>query len=166
MKFISSVAVSDVNCVCLCLPFLSSFPSSFSFSSSSSAVVKFFFENIHIQKNLLSYLFCLISISPSLHLSSGYAQSMSVLKHAKASKPSLITKTSLMLGLGERDEEITAALRDLRDNDVDIITFGQYLRPTKRHLSVQRFVTPEGLNKLLSLCFLCSKTYRVFFFFF
>lgn len=62
----------------------------------------------------------------------GYAQSIEVLRHAKAVKPSLITKTSLMLGLGETASEIEATLKDLIDNGVDIVTFGQYLRPTRR----------------------------------
>ncbi len=73
----------------------------------------------------------------------GYEQSLSVLRLAKEAAPSLVTKTSLMLGLGEADAEIEATLRDLRLNGVDIVTFGQYLRPTKRHIYVQRFVSPE-----------------------
>lgn len=72
-----------------------------------------------------------------------YKQSLAVLRMAKEIKPSLVTKTSLMLGLGERDDEIEQTLRDLRANDVDVVTFGQYLRPTRRHMSVQRYVTPE-----------------------
>lgn len=72
-----------------------------------------------------------------------YKQSLSVLRMAKEIKPTLVTKTSLMLGLGERDEEVEQALRDLKENGVDVVTFGQYLRPTRRHMSVQRYVTPE-----------------------
>ena len=72
-----------------------------------------------------------------------YKQSLSVLRMAKEAKPSLVTKTSLMLGLGERDEEIEQTLHDLKANGVDVVTFGQYLRPTRRHMSVQRYVTPE-----------------------
>lgn len=48
-----------------------------------------------------------------------------------------------MLGLGETDSDIKQTLRDLRDNNVDVVTFGQYLRPSRRHLSVQRYVSPE-----------------------
>ena len=48
-----------------------------------------------------------------------------------------------MLGLGETDEDIKQTLKDLRSSGVDVVTFGQYLRPTKRHISVQRYVTPE-----------------------
>eukprot|EP01135_Chromosphaera_perkinsii_P004138 Nk52_evm45s270 gene=Nk52_evmTU45s270 len=75
-----------------------------------------------------------------------YKQSMDVLIHAKKSNPKILTKTSLMLGLGEKDEEILQTLKDLRANDVDVVTFGQYLQPTKRHLKVKEFVTPEKFD--------------------
>ena len=52
-----------------------------------------------------------------------------------------------MLGLGEEREEVEALLRDLREDGVDIVTFGQYLRPTRRHTSVKRYVTPEEFNE-------------------
>jgi lipoic acid synthetase len=73
----------------------------------------------------------------------GYAQTLSVLAHAKRYRPSVLTKTSLMLGLGETGDEIRATLRDLRRAAVDIVTFGQYLRPTVNHLAVERYVTPQ-----------------------
>jgi lipoic acid synthetase len=66
-----------------------------------------------------------------------------VLEHAKKTVPDLITKTSIMLGFGESDDEIEATMRDLRSVDVDVVTFGQYLRPTKGHIAVKEFVTPE-----------------------
>ncbi|PWN53567.1 Lipoate synthase [Violaceomyces palustris] len=72
-----------------------------------------------------------------------YRQSLEVLRHAKASNPSLITKTSIMLGCGEMDEEVLQTLKDLRQNDVDVVTFGQYMRPTKRHMKVHEYVSPE-----------------------
>ncbi|OLN96658.1 Lipoyl synthase, mitochondrial [Colletotrichum chlorophyti] len=72
-----------------------------------------------------------------------FRQSLSVLAHVKKVKPEMITKTSLMLGLGEQEEEIMDALRELRKADVDVVTFGQYMRPTKRHLKVERYVTPD-----------------------
>jgi lipoyl synthase len=72
-----------------------------------------------------------------------FRQSIKVLEHAKKTKPSLITKTSIMLGLGETEEQIWHALRELRKVDVDIVTFGQYMRPTKRHMKVHEYVTPE-----------------------
>ncbi|PIA33153.1 hypothetical protein AQUCO_04200128v1 [Aquilegia coerulea] len=72
----------------------------------------------------------------------GYEQSLSVLKHAKLCKAGMITKTSIMLGLGETDEEVREAMSDLRAIDVDILTFGQYLQPTPLHLTVKEYVTP------------------------
>lgn len=72
-----------------------------------------------------------------------FQQSLRVLETAKRTKPSLITKTSLMLGLGENDAQIWDALRQLRAKDVDIVTFGQYMRPTKRHMPVHEYVTPD-----------------------
>ena len=73
----------------------------------------------------------------------GYRRTLDVLAAAKAHRPSVLTKTSLMLGLGETDAEIRDTLRDLRAAAVDILTLGQYLRPTPHHLEVERFVTPE-----------------------
>jgi lipoyl synthase len=72
----------------------------------------------------------------------GYEQTLAVLAHAKRHRPDVLTKSSLMLGLGETDEEIIQALDDLRAANVDIVTLGQYLRPTPNHLPVERFVTP------------------------
>jgi lipoyl synthase len=77
----------------------------------------------------------------------GYEQTIAVLAHAKHYKPSVLTKTSLMLGLGESSEEILETLQDLRAAQVDIVTLGQYLRPTLNHLPVERFVTPEEFAK-------------------
>ncbi|MBT8092892.1 MAG: lipoyl synthase [Gammaproteobacteria bacterium] len=76
----------------------------------------------------------------------GYEQTIGVLRHAKTHRPSVLTKTSLMLGLGERDNEIMQAMDDLREADVDILTLGQYLRPTPNHLPVERYVTPEQFD--------------------
>ncbi len=73
----------------------------------------------------------------------GYAQTLHVLAHAKAHAPHILTKSSLMVGIGETDEEILAAMHDLRAHDVDVLTLGQYLRPTRNHLPVERWVTPE-----------------------
>ena len=85
----------------------------------------------------------------------GYDQTIAVLRHAKKHRPEILTKTSLMLGLGERDDEIRQTMDDLREAHVDILTLGQYLRPTPNHLAVERYVTPdefdlyrrEGLNR-------------------
>lgn len=72
-----------------------------------------------------------------------FRQSLEVLRVAKEANPDLITKTSMMLGLGETDEEIWHALRELRTNNVDVVTFGQYMRPTKRHMPVTAYITPD-----------------------
>ncbi|KAI1748667.1 lipoic acid synthetase [Xylaria castorea] len=73
-----------------------------------------------------------------------FKQSLAVLEHVKKVKgpDGIITKTSLMLGLGEQEEEVMDALRELRKVGVDVVTFGQYMRPTKRHLQVEKYVTP------------------------
>ncbi|RBQ73630.1 hypothetical protein VDGD_02815 [Verticillium dahliae] len=76
-----------------------------------------------------------------------FQQSLGVLAAAKEAKPGLITKTSMMLGLGEQDHEIEDALKQLRKANVDIVTFGQYMRPTKRHLKVEKYVTPDEFEK-------------------
>mmetsp|Transcript_45847 Transcript_45847/g.53643 ORF Transcript_45847/g.53643 Transcript_45847/m.53643 type:complete len:419 (+) Transcript_45847:268-1524(+) len=73
----------------------------------------------------------------------GYAQSLSVLARVKETNSHALTKTSVMLGLGETDEDIRATMNDLRNNDVDVLTFGQYLQPSKSHMPVKEYVTPE-----------------------
>jgi len=83
----------------------------------------------------------------------GYHQSLQVLEHVKSlalvgtSGAAMLTKTSLMLGLGETDEQIRTTLRDLRAAGVDVVTFGQYLQPTKQHLPVKHYVTPEKFDQ-------------------
>ncbi|KIY00250.1 lipoyl synthase, mitochondrial [Fonsecaea multimorphosa CBS 102226] len=72
-----------------------------------------------------------------------FRQSLSVLKAAKAAQPGLITKTSIMLGLGETESQLFETLKELRAVDVDVVTFGQYMRPTKRHMPVHEYVTPD-----------------------
>jgi len=76
-----------------------------------------------------------------------YEQTLNVLAHAKVHNPKVLTKTSLMLGLGETEEEILQTMDDLRENNVDILTMGQYLQPTLNHLAVERYVTPEEFDK-------------------
>jgi lipoic acid synthetase len=78
----------------------------------------------------------------------GYQQTLNVLQFAKKYRPDVLTKTSLMLGLGETDEEIVQTMDDLRAHQVDILTLGQYLQPTKNHLPIQRYVSPETFAKL------------------
>ncbi|MGH8427971.1 MAG: lipoyl synthase [Gammaproteobacteria bacterium] len=77
----------------------------------------------------------------------GYRQTLAVLAFAKRHRPDVLTKTSLMLGLGETEVEIATALDDCRAAGVDIVTFGQYLRPTKNHLPVIRYVPPEDFAR-------------------
>jgi lipoic acid synthetase len=77
----------------------------------------------------------------------GYEQTLSVLAAAKAHRAGLLTKSSLMLGLGESEPEIEATLTDLRGAGVDIVTLGQYLRPTPNHLAVERFVSPAEFDR-------------------
>jgi len=77
----------------------------------------------------------------------GYAQTLNVLRFAKAHRPAVLTKSSLILGLGETDEEIQQAMDDLRAAYVDILTLGQYLRPTLNHLAIERWVPPEDFAR-------------------
>jgi lipoyl synthase len=80
-----------------------------------------------------------------------YEQTLDVLRHAKAFRPDVLTKTSLMLGLGETDEEIETAMDDMRAANVDILTLGQYLRPTVNHLEIERWVTPQEFERYREL---------------
>lgn len=75
-----------------------------------------------------------------------YRQSLGVLETAKHNGGPKLTKTSLMLGLGEQDHHVRQALHDCRTAGVDVVTFGQYLRPTKRHLAVAEYVTPAKFD--------------------
>ncbi|PAU87693.1 lipoyl synthase [Pseudomonas sp. WN033] len=77
----------------------------------------------------------------------GYEKTLKVLEHAKRHRPQVLTKTSLMVGLGETDDEIFQTFDDLRAIGVDIVTLGQYLQPTRNHLPVKRWVSPEEFNR-------------------
>ena len=72
-----------------------------------------------------------------------YKQTLRVLEHVKQSHPKIITKSSIILGLGESDDEVYQTLKDLRQIGVDCLTVGQYMRPTKRHLKVEEYVHPD-----------------------
>lgn len=76
----------------------------------------------------------------------GYQQTLDVLAMGKAYRPDVLTKTSLMLGLGETDDEIKQCMDDLRQHEIDVLTLGQYLQPTKHHLPVARYVSPEAFD--------------------
>ncbi|KAL9972064.1 hypothetical protein ACROYT_G018303 [Oculina patagonica] len=72
-----------------------------------------------------------------------YKQSLEVLRHVKRIQANMVTKSSLMLGLGESDDEVLQAMKDLREANVDCVTLGQYMQPTRLHLKVTEYVTPE-----------------------
>ena len=80
---------------------------------------------------------------PVRDIRAGYEQTLEVLAESKRINPKVLTKTSLILGLGETDQEIEETMDDLIKNKVDILTLGQYLRPTLNHLPIERWVTPE-----------------------
>jgi lipoyl synthase len=78
----------------------------------------------------------------------GYDRSLHLLARARArGGPGLVTKSSVMLGLGERDDELEAAFADLRRADVDLLTLGQYLRPSPAHRAVERYVPPDEFDR-------------------
>ena len=85
---------------------------------------------------------------PVRDIRASYDQTLAVLKHAKLSRPDVMTKTSLMLGLGETREEVIQTMHDLLSAGVDVVTFGQYLRPTMHHLPVERYVPPAEFDEL------------------
>ena len=76
-----------------------------------------------------------------------YVGSLNLLMAAKKQRPEMLTKSGFMLGVGETAQEVLATLQDLRDNEVDIVTIGQYLQPSTRQLRVERYVTPEEFQE-------------------
>jgi lipoic acid synthetase len=76
-----------------------------------------------------------------------YEHSLALLQHFKRAHPAVPTKSGLMVGLGETDEEIIAVMRDLRAHDVDMLTIGQYLQPSPHHLPVERYVEPATFQR-------------------
>ena len=81
----------------------------------------------------------------------GYRRTLGVLAHAKRHRAGVLTKSSLMLGLGETADEIRETMQDLRAHQVDLLTLGQYLRPTLNHLPVRRWVHPDEFERYRSL---------------
>jgi lipoic acid synthetase len=77
-----------------------------------------------------------------------YSRSLELLRQAKAQQPGMLAKSGLMLGLGEELSEIREVMADLRDAGCDVLTLGQYLRPSARHLPVARFYAPEEFERL------------------
>ncbi|AFU98610.1 lipoyl synthase [Simiduia agarivorans] len=80
-----------------------------------------------------------------------YAWSLKLLKEYKARRPDVLTKSGLMVGLGETKEEIIEVMRNLREHDVDMLTIGQYLQPSKDHLPVDRYVHPDEFDEYTRL---------------
>jgi lipoic acid synthetase len=87
---------------------------------------------------------------PQVRAQGDYGRSLRLLAEVKRIAPSQATKSGLMVGLGEGDREILEVLRDLRRVGVDIVTLGQYLRPTRQHVRVDRYLPPEGFRRLES----------------
>ena len=83
-----------------------------------------------------------------VRLGARYDRSLDILAYAKQVSPATPTKSGIMAGLGETEEELLRVMRDLRTNQVDILTIGQYLRPSPRHLPIVRYVTPEAFAAL------------------
>ena len=83
-----------------------------------------------------------------VRLGARYERSLGVLAHARRTAPSIPTKSGLMLGLGETPNEVRQVMRDLRASHVQILTLGQYLRPSPRHLPIVRYVRPEEFDEL------------------
>ncbi|WP_175640566.1 lipoyl synthase [Metabacillus schmidteae] len=87
-------------------------------------------------------------LTPRVRARAKYDRSLEFLKRAKEMQPQIPTKSSLMIGLGETKEQIIETMDDLRANDVDIMTIGQYLQPTKKHLKVQKYYHPDEFAEL------------------
>lgn len=84
---------------------------------------------------------------PLVRRGAGYRRSLQLLNHTKELNPKQITKSGIMVGLGESDEEIAQTMRDIRLSGCDILTIGQYMRPRQANLPVSRFVTPEKFEE-------------------
>jgi len=85
---------------------------------------------------------------PSSRPGSDYDWSLDLLEQYKSRRPDVLTKSGLMLGLGETNDEVVQVMRDLRAHAVDMLTLGQYLQPSRNHLPVDRFVTPGEFDEL------------------
>ncbi|MBV7505336.1 lipoyl synthase [Bacillus sp. sid0103] len=87
-------------------------------------------------------------LSPKIRARATYERSLEFLRRAKEMNATIPTKSSIMIGLGETKEEIIETMDDLRANNVDIMTIGQYLQPTKHHLKVQKYWSPQEFEEL------------------
>ncbi len=80
-----------------------------------------------------------------------YSNSLALLRHVKALAPEMVTKSGLMVGLGETEDELVEVFRNMRAHDIDVLTVGQYLRPSKKHAEVMRYYRPEEFVRLKQL---------------
>ncbi|MCC5909747.1 MAG: lipoyl synthase [Clostridiaceae bacterium] len=80
-----------------------------------------------------------------------YIGSLGLLKQVKEKNKKIITKTGMMLGLGEKKEEVLEVMKDLRELDCDVLTLGQYLKPTEEHIDIEEYITPEKFNEYKEL---------------
>jgi lipoic acid synthetase len=87
------------------------------------------------------------SLYPKVRPGSDYEQSLDLLKSFKERHPHVKTKSGLMLGVGETDTQVINVLKDLREHQVDMLTLGQYLQPSRHHLAVEEYITPEQFEK-------------------
>ena len=87
------------------------------------------------------------SLYPKVRPGSDYEQSLDLLKSFKERHPHVKTKSGLMLGVGETDTQVINVLKDLREHPVDMLTLGQYLQPSRHHLAVEEYITPEQFEK-------------------
>jgi len=85
---------------------------------------------------------------PAVRPQADYRRSLEVLRFAKSRCPEVVTKSGLMVGVGETRDEVIAVLKDLRGAGCDFVTIGQYLRPSRAHLEIERFVPPEEFREL------------------
>ena len=90
-------------------------------------------------------------IYPKARPLANYERSLNFLKHIKERNPKMITKSGLMVGLGETFEELETTFKDLKAVDCDIVTVGQYMQPSKKHLEVEKYYTPDKFKKVENL---------------
>lgn len=102
---------------------------------------------LHVAPEVISHNMETVErLTREVRIQAKYKRSLGVLKYLKAQGANR-TKSGIMLGLGEREEEVIQTMQDLRKEDVDVVTLGQYLQPSKKHLPVKTFITPEQFKK-------------------
>ena len=87
-------------------------------------------------------------IFPRVRAKGNYDLSLEVLRNVKQISGSMVTKSGIMVGLGETMDEITQTMKDLRDSDVDLLTVGQYLRPSEKHAPISKWYTPDEFKNI------------------